>query len=279
MQGAIYTVQRLLSKDGRTFKTEKRPHKVPLPHGYKPEMDTTDECNADHTLRYQQLIRIFLWAVALMSQYQMNPRKVNLEVFYVIFHLLWNNTKKMKVMDSSTQMIDKNVFNYNSCWVVFYGDVAEEDLPQMSEPLSDPVLTSTFVYSDHASNISTRISHTGILLFIYSGIIKAFIKQQNTSESRTLVSELVAPHIAMDVIVELRNKLNSVGVPLKGPTVIYCYNQGVVKNTIVPEYTLNKKHNSINYHGVREVATSEILRTGKEDTATNLAEPLTKLVP
>ena len=83
----------------------------------------------------------------------------------------------------------------------------------------------------------------------------------------------------MDVIFELRNKLNSVGVPLKGPTVIYCYNQGVVKNTIVPEYTLNKKHNSINYHGVREVATSEILRTGKEDTATNLAEPLTKLVP
>ena len=43
VKGAIDTVQRLLANDGRTLKTGKRPHKVPLPHGYKPEMDTTDE--------------------------------------------------------------------------------------------------------------------------------------------------------------------------------------------------------------------------------------------
>ena len=58
----------------------------------------------------------------------------------------------------------------------FYGDVAEEDLPRMPEPPGELVSTSTFVESDHASNISTRISHTGILWFVYNVIIKAFSK-------------------------------------------------------------------------------------------------------
>ena len=36
----------------------------------------------------------------------------------------------------------------------FCGDVEEEDLPQMLDPLGVPVSTSTFVDSDHASNFS-----------------------------------------------------------------------------------------------------------------------------
>ena len=58
VQGDIYTVQRIFAEDGRTFNTGKRPHKVPLPHGYNTELDMTDECNADHTWRYKQLIGI-----------------------------------------------------------------------------------------------------------------------------------------------------------------------------------------------------------------------------
>ena len=42
---------------------------------------------------------------------------------------------------------------------------------------------------------------------------------------------------------------------------------------------LNKNHNSINYHVGREAAAAGILRVGKEDTATNLAGTLTKLMP
>ena len=45
VQGAVETVHRLLSEDGRTLKSGKRSHKGPLPHGYMPEMDTSDECN------------------------------------------------------------------------------------------------------------------------------------------------------------------------------------------------------------------------------------------
>ena len=48
----------------------------------------------------------------------------------------------------------------------------------------------------------------------------------------------------------LRLKLKSIGVPLMAHEHVQWYNddQGVVKNTSVPESTLSKKHNSINYH-------------------------------
>ena len=49
-------------------------------------------------------------------------------------------------------------------------------------------------------------------------------------------------------------------------------------NTSIPESTISKKHNSINYHIIREATAAGILRVGKEDTGTNLADVLTKLM-
>ena len=111
-----------------------------------------------------------------------------------------------------------------------------------------------------------------------NALIISFSKKQNTVESSTYGSELVAMRILKDRIVALRIKLMSIGVPLKGPTNVLCDNQGVVMNTSIPESTLSKKHNSINYHIIREAAAAGILRVGKEDTGTNLADALTKLM-
>ena len=89
-----------------------------------------------------------------------------MEAFYLIFNFLLNHTKKRNVMYPSTPIIDESVFHSNANWVKFYGDVVEEDPPQMPEPLGESVSTSSFVESDHASNVITRRSHTGILLFV-----------------------------------------------------------------------------------------------------------------
>jgi hypothetical protein len=51
------------------------------------------------------------------------------------------------------------------------------------------------------------------------------------------------------------------GVPINGPAfVLYCDNQGVMKNVTIPESVLSKKHNVINYHAVREAVAANILR-------------------
>jgi hypothetical protein len=84
--------------------------------------------------------------------------------------------------------------------------------------------------------------------------------------------------IAQDLIVEVRYNLRMFGVPLDGPTDVMCDNQGVVNNASLPQSTRVKKHNAVNYHVVREAAAAGVLRVGKEDTETNLADLLTKFL-
>ena len=52
--------------------------------------------------------------------------------------------------------------------------------------------------------------------------------------------------------------------------------ESVTKNIRNPESTLSKKHNAIAYHLCREAVAAGIIRVAKEDTATNLADLLTK---
>jgi hypothetical protein len=51
-----------------------------------------------------------------------------------------------------------------------------------------------------------------------------------------------------------------------------------VKNTSRPESTLSKRHNAINYHAVRESVASGMIRIGKENGETNLADAFTKVL-
>ena len=78
---------------------------------------------------------------------------------------------------------------------------------------------------------------------------------------------------------EIRTKLKNFGVPLARPVNIFFYKNGFLKNTRIPEYTLSKKHNAINYHCVHESASAGIMCVGKEDMEMNLANPLTKFLP
>ena len=76
--------------------------------------------------------------------------------------------------------------------------------------------------------------------------------------------------------IALRYKLRMFGIPIDGAADVFCDNQGVVKNTTLPESVLSKKHNAINYHAVREAVAAGIMRVAKEDGETNLADLLTK---
>ena len=102
--------------------------------------------------------------------------------------------------------------------------------------------------------------------------------RQNTVEMSTFGSEFVALRTARDLIITIRYKLRMFGVPLEGPAQVFCDNQGVVKNSSVPESVLTKKHNAINYHAVQEAAAAGILEVIKEDTQTNLADLFTKVL-
>jgi hypothetical protein len=78
------------------------------------------------------------------------------------------------------------------------------------------------------------------------------------------------------MIESMRYELRMMGIPIDGPANVFCDNKSVVTNATVPTSTLNKKHNSIAYHRVREAVAAGILRIAKVHTSENLADLLTK---
>jgi hypothetical protein len=138
---------------------------------------------------------------------------------------------------------------------------------------------NAFVDADHAGDRLTRRSHTGIIIFINKAPIIWFSKRQNTVETSTFGSEFVAMKICTEMIEGLRYKLRMFGIPIDGPTNVFCDNEAVVKNASVPESTLKKKHNAIAYHRVREAIAAGTIRISKEHTSTNVADIFTKLLP
>jgi hypothetical protein len=292
VKAAVDTVQKLLEGDGRELKTSKRTGGThgALPTNYQPELDSTPKCDEEHASRYRQIIGILRWAielgrfdilleVSLLSQYQANPRVGHLEALYLIVSYLHNNQCKRVLFDPNIPYIAPDTFRCDDDWTEFYGDVKEEDPPGMPEPLGASVTIGCFVDADHAGNKVTRRSHTGIIMFLNKAPVQVFSKRQNTCESSTYGSELVAMRIARDMISAMRIKLKCFGIPINGPANVHCDNNGVVLNMSIPESTLNKKHNAVNYHVIRESVAAGMLRIGKEDTATNIADVFTKLLP
>ena len=85
-------------------------------------------------------------------------------------------------------------------------------------------------------------------------------------EKSTLGSEITAMKNAVELIEALRYKLRVFGVPIEGPTNIYCDNEAVCRNCSTPESTLKKKHHSIAYHRNREAVAAGTCRITKEAT-------------
>jgi hypothetical protein len=98
-------------------------------------------------------------------------------------------------------------------------------------------------------------------------------------ESSTFGSEFVAMRIAIELNEGLRYKIRMMGVPIDGPCRMFCDNNAVVLNTTNPESMLKKKHTAINYHRAREAIAAGTIMVAKEDTATNIADILTKCLP
>jgi hypothetical protein len=137
-------------------------------------------------------------------------------------------------------------------WKDFYPDAEEEipnDLPMSKGP---KVRMTVYVDADHAHDLVTKRSITGILIMLNNTPTRWVSKHQKTVETSTYGSELVASRVATELILEVRFMLRSLGVDLEGPTLMLGDNMSVILNTSVPSSVLKKKHNAIAYHRVQE---------------------------
>ena len=286
VKSAVAEVERKLAETGKKLHTGKCA--TPMTSGYRPEMDSLPELNAELANYYQSLIGALRWAVELgridiivevgmLSRYCVSPRLGHLEQVLHTFAYLKRQSSCAMVFDPTEPEIDASLFQQKD-WSTLYPDAKEPIPPNVPEPRGKPVITRCFVDADHAGCLATRRSTTGAVIFVNEAPIIWYSKRQNTVESSTFGSEYVALRQAIDLVEGLRYKLRMMGVELDESTAIYCDNEAVVKSTTAPESTLKKKHNAICYHRAREAQAAGHIRLGKILGTDNRADSFTKVL-
>ncbi len=283
VDAAVKNVEEKLAKDGLRL-----PNKCPTPMvgDYHPSDDVSAELTAVGLHYYQELIGVLRWAVeigrldillevALLSTHLALPRQGHLEQVHHIFGHLKQSPRRRLHLDPDCPTISEERFT--KCeWTDFHKHAEEAQPPNMPTPRGRMMSTHCFVDSDHAGDKVTRRSQTGILMFCCRAPVLSHSKRQNSVETSTCGSELVAMRQAIDLVKSLRCKLRMFGIPVEGPTDVFCDNESAFKNVSKPESVLSKKQHSVSHHSAREAVASDIVRVAKEGTATNLSDLCTK---
>jgi hypothetical protein len=105
--------------------------------------------------------------------------------------------------------------------------------------------------------------------------IRWISKRQNTMETSTYGSELVASRVATELILEIRYILRSLGVALDGQALMLGDDMSIL-NTTVSSSVLKKKYNAMAYHRVREAIAARIMRFAYIKKEENVSDVLTK---
>ena len=154
-----------------------------------------------------------------------------------------------------------DVADYDS-WKAFYPD-AEEMMPEPGEcqKLKEAKGRITvYIDADHAHDVVTRRSVTGVLLFLNKTPVKWVTKRQKTVETSTYGSELVAAKIATELILEYRYFLRMLGTEPDRPALMLEDNNSVVLNCTMPSSVLIKKASACSYHSIRGAIASCVMK-------------------
>ncbi len=285
---AVKNVMRYLQKEYGG----KLPKRVsgPLPTGYRPEVDTSQELSGEELSYYQSQVGVLRWIVELgridiitevssLASCLALPRKGHLEAVFYLYGYLNKRTNGTVILDPTYPDIDLIQFNDGADWSTFYGDAKEAIPKDMPKPRGKSLVTRLFVDSDFAADESLRRSRTGFILYLNNAPISWYSKKQGTIETSVFGAEFVAMRTGLEAGRALRYKLRMMGIPIEEP--IYCHgdNMSVIHNTQRPESMLKKKSNSICYHFCREMVAMGEAMTTHIRSENNPADICTKLIP
>jgi len=261
---------------------------TPLPKDYHPELDNSEFLNDEYVEVYQSYMGILRWAVelgridlaqaaSLMARFQAAPRTDHLTKVLGIFAYIKKHLQSRIVFDYRTRDWS-NIAWTSHDWKDYYPDAHEVMPTNAPPPRGKAIQISMFCDASHATDLITRRSTTGIIIFAQGTPILWYSKRQNTIETSTFGSEFVALKIATEMVEGFRYRLRMMGVPIAGQVNTFCDNDSVVKNVTNPASTLTKKHNAIAYHKVRESVAAGMQRIAFEPGKYNMSDLLTKIL-
>ena len=127
------------------------------------------------------------------------------------------------------------------------------------KPLGYFVTFTHYVDANLMHDIVTGCSVTGVLHLINQTPIDWFSKKEATVELATYGSEFVAARTCVEQIIDLRNVLRYLGVPICNKSYVFGDNKLVVKSSSIPHSKLHKRHTALSFHCVREAVAAKII--------------------
>ena len=264
-------IERMLDTYQRIFGDKPKHAQSPLLKGDHPEADATALLDMEKTKIYQSLIGALQWviqlgrfdvctAVATLSRYRAAPRQGHLDRIRRIYGYL--SKFRHGVIRIRTDVPDysdlpEKIYDWDHS---VYSD-AKEELPEDAPtPRGKGVQTTSYVDANLMHDILSGRSMTGILHLLNCTPVDWYSKLQTTVETATFGSEYVAARTCTEQIMDLRNTLRYLGVPLLGASMIFGDNESVVNTASHPHGKLSKRHVVLSYHRVREAIAAGITR-------------------
>ena len=101
-------------------------------------------------------------------------------------------------------------------------------------------------------DVLSRNAVTGVLYFYNKIPIDWYYKKQSTPETTTYRAEFVSGRTRVDQIIDHRNSLRYLGVPINNISYVFGDNKSINSST-VPHAKLHKRHNILSDHFVRSM--------------------------
>jgi len=221
-----------------------------------------------------------LQAVSALSHFSQAPHQGHLTRMLRVFgYLKFHPTLGISMVPMVSSFPTSSTEFVHQQWKEQYPHATEEIPTDAPAPLGRPITLVAHVDASHASNLVNRRSVTGLVVLANGVPIYWHSKEQNTIETSTFGSEIVAARIAAEKLLAYRYKLRMMGVPISGPSLLFGDNKSVVTSCSVLSSSLKKRHNALSYHKIRECVAAGVIRLFHVDGKQNIADIFTKPLP
>ena len=289
--GAKTYIKRMLGNYQLMFEDLPRKYSSPMESGDSPKLDASKELDIDGIKKYQSMIGALQWCVTLgrfdiavgvmtMSRFRAAPRKGHIERLGRIYGYLRaypDGAIRFRTgIPNHEEFVDFPTYDWE--YSVYEG-ISEEIPHDIPEPKGKAVRHTVFVDANLMHCKATGRSATGILHILNQTPVDWYSKRQSTVETATYGSEMVAARVATEQIIDIRNTLREMGIPLDGLTWMFGDNQSVVKSSTIPHSTLKKRHNALSFHRIRAAIAASIMHFCHIKGTDNIADVMTKFLP
>ncbi len=215
---------------------------TPMASELKPEIDDSPFLSESDHRKYQQILGIMQWlitcgrsdlafSVVSLSRFAAAPREKHLVALTRICSYLNKHPDKWIVLDPSKHVPTgelTDTYNKEADWSQHYPEAQEELDPKFPKPLGEPMDTAVYFDSNFAHDEVTRKSITGFVGYVGNTPVTYQSTRQGAIATSTYTAELCAAKTGTEEAISLRYMLRSLGVPVRGETLLIGDNLGLL---------------------------------------------------